>query len=234
MTTAAPAKQGQKAVYQLQGTLLEVCSCGVLCPCWVGEDPDGGECFSFLSHSFHQGQIDGIDVSGLSIVSVVHIPGNVLTPKSWRMALFVVRQGIGRAEGRDRPRIHRPARGAARGPRGVGRRGRLDRERQDRAQRRRRQGDSENPGHPGGRDGAVPERRRHDHDTAGQHLQHRARITGVGGEGVASEGRPAEARVRVGPRRRPQRDPVRLQDGALFLMGGGALPAPLRPSAEPT
>ena len=62
MTTAAPAKQQQKAVYQLQGTLLEVCSCGVLCPCWVGEDPDGGECFSFLSHSFKQGQIDGIDV----------------------------------------------------------------------------------------------------------------------------------------------------------------------------
>src|SRR5437879_148972 len=76
MVATAPTKQQQKAVYQLEGTLLEVCSCGILCPCWVGEDPDGGECFSFLSHSFKQGQIDGIDVSGLSIVSVVHIPGN--------------------------------------------------------------------------------------------------------------------------------------------------------------
>jgi hypothetical protein len=89
MVVAETTKQKQKAVYTLQGTLLEVCSCGVLCPCWVGEDPDGGECFSFLSHSFERGQIDGIDVSGLSIVSVVHIPGNVLTPKSWKMALFV-------------------------------------------------------------------------------------------------------------------------------------------------
>jgi hypothetical protein len=89
MVVAETTKQKQKAVYTLQGTLLEVCSCGVLCPCWVGEDPDGGECFSFLSHSFKTGQIDGIDVSGLSIVSVVHIPGNVLTPKSWKMALFV-------------------------------------------------------------------------------------------------------------------------------------------------
>jgi hypothetical protein len=89
MTVAQPVKQEKKAVYSLAGTLLEVCSCGVLCPCWVGEDPDGGECFSFLSHSFNTGQIDGIDVSGLSMVSVVHIPGNVLTPKSWKMALFV-------------------------------------------------------------------------------------------------------------------------------------------------
>jgi hypothetical protein len=34
-------------VYDLEGTLLEACSCGVLCPCWVGADPDGGECDSF-------------------------------------------------------------------------------------------------------------------------------------------------------------------------------------------
>ncbi len=31
-------------VYDLEGTLLEACSCGMLCPCWVGADPDGGEC----------------------------------------------------------------------------------------------------------------------------------------------------------------------------------------------
>ena len=89
MALAQSTKQAKKVVYSLQGTLLEVCSCGVLCPCWVGEDPDGGECFSFMSHNFESGEIDGIDVSGLSIVSVVHIPGNVLAPKSWKMAMFV-------------------------------------------------------------------------------------------------------------------------------------------------
>jgi hypothetical protein len=89
MAVAKEVMQQKKAVYSLTGTLLEVCSCGVLCPCWVGEDPDGGECFSFLSHSFKEGQIDGIDVSGLAIVSVVHIPGNVLAPKTWKLALFV-------------------------------------------------------------------------------------------------------------------------------------------------
>lgn len=28
--------------YELDGDLLEVCTCKILCPCWVGEDPDGG------------------------------------------------------------------------------------------------------------------------------------------------------------------------------------------------
>ena len=26
--------------YDIEGRLLEVCTCNVLCPCWVGEDPD--------------------------------------------------------------------------------------------------------------------------------------------------------------------------------------------------
>jgi hypothetical protein len=89
MAVAKEVLEKKRLVYSLQGTLLEVCSCGILCPCWVGEDPDGGECFSFLSHSFKQGQIDGVDVSGLSIVSVVHIPGNVLAPKSWKLVMFI-------------------------------------------------------------------------------------------------------------------------------------------------
>jgi len=28
--------------YKLEGRLLEVCTCKVLCPCWIGENPDGG------------------------------------------------------------------------------------------------------------------------------------------------------------------------------------------------
>ena len=28
--------------YKLEGSLLEVCNCEVLCPCWVGVDPDNG------------------------------------------------------------------------------------------------------------------------------------------------------------------------------------------------
>ena len=80
---------GTRTVYELTGTLLEACSCGVLCPCWVGEDPDGGECFAANAYHLDYGVIDGIDVSGLNLVNVVHIPGNVLKPGSWRVVMIV-------------------------------------------------------------------------------------------------------------------------------------------------
>jgi hypothetical protein len=77
------------AGYTLTGTLLEACSCGVLCPCWIGEDPDGGSCDAFVAYKFTSGTINGVDVGGLSLVNVVRIPGNVLTPGSWKIAMFV-------------------------------------------------------------------------------------------------------------------------------------------------
>jgi hypothetical protein len=64
--------------YQLEGTLLEVCSCDVLCPCWIGEDPDQGTCDAVVAYHFDKGTIDGVDVTGLSLVQVAHIPGNIL------------------------------------------------------------------------------------------------------------------------------------------------------------
>lgn len=79
----------QHYVYNLQGTLLEACSCNVLCPCWIGEDPDGGDCKAFLGYHFDSGQADGVDVSGLSMVFVVQIPGNVLVPHSWKVLVLM-------------------------------------------------------------------------------------------------------------------------------------------------
>lgn len=75
--------------YDFEGTLLEACSCQVLCPCWIGEDPDGGSCDAFNAYHFDRGTIAGLDVSGLSFVRVVRIPGNVLTPNSWKQVLLI-------------------------------------------------------------------------------------------------------------------------------------------------
>ena len=75
--------------YEIEGKLLEVCSCNILCPCWVGENPDGGTCDSAMAWQIDKGQIEGIDVAGLTFALSVHIPGNVLTPKSWKVAAFV-------------------------------------------------------------------------------------------------------------------------------------------------
>jgi hypothetical protein len=83
-TDPAATSQG----YQLEGSLLEVCSCNTLCPCWIGEDPDNGTCDTVIAYNLTSGKIRGIDVSGLSIVNVGHIPGNVLDG-NWRIAIYV-------------------------------------------------------------------------------------------------------------------------------------------------
>jgi len=74
--------------YQLEGRLLEVCDCNVLCPCWIGEDPDNGTCDAILSWHMDNGTIDGVDVSGLSLALLPHIPGNILQG-NWKVAVFV-------------------------------------------------------------------------------------------------------------------------------------------------
>ena len=89
MAVAQSVTAAKKGGYLLEGTLLEACSCGVLCPCWVGENPDLGECFAAIAWHYDKGTIGGVDVSGHTAVSITHIPGNVLTPKSWRAVLFV-------------------------------------------------------------------------------------------------------------------------------------------------
>jgi hypothetical protein len=75
-------------IYQLEGRLLEVCNCKVLCPCWIGEDPDGGECEAIAAWHIDKGQVEGVDVSGLTFALLPHIPGNILQG-NWK-ALAVV------------------------------------------------------------------------------------------------------------------------------------------------
>lgn len=74
--------------YTLEGDLLEVCNCDILCPCWVGENPDNGTCDSVMGYNVRSGDIDGVDVSGRTVALAVHIPGNVLDG-NWKVALFV-------------------------------------------------------------------------------------------------------------------------------------------------
>jgi hypothetical protein len=86
---ATPRDEETKMAYDLKGSLLEVCDCNVLCPCWVGEDPDNDACEAIVAWHIDRGEIDGLDVSGLTLAAFAHIPDNVLVPESWRVALFV-------------------------------------------------------------------------------------------------------------------------------------------------
>jgi hypothetical protein len=74
--------------YQLEGSLLEVCTCNVLCPCWIGEDPDGGTCDGVVAYHIDKGTVNSLDVSNLSFVLLNHIPGNILKG-NWRVVLYV-------------------------------------------------------------------------------------------------------------------------------------------------
>ena len=74
--------------YHLEGRLLEVCNCRVLCPCWIGEDPDFGTCDTIVAWHFDKGTIDGVDVAGNTIAMIAHVPGNILQG-NWKAAVYL-------------------------------------------------------------------------------------------------------------------------------------------------
>jgi hypothetical protein len=76
------------SIYELEGQLLEVCNCNVLCPCWIGEDPDRGTCDAVNTYHIERGTIEGVDVSGRTLSFLVHIPGNVLQG-NWRVVALL-------------------------------------------------------------------------------------------------------------------------------------------------
>jgi hypothetical protein len=92
VTTVEELGKETGTVYSLQGTLIEACSCNVNCPCWIGEDPDLGECFAIVAYGIERGQIREVDVSGLNLVLICHIPGNVLAG-NWEIVALVDERG---------------------------------------------------------------------------------------------------------------------------------------------
>lgn len=67
-----------EVVYSLEGTMLEAYACSAIHPCWIDNGPHGPERFGFVAYRIHKGEIDGIDVAGLKLATVVHIPGGVM------------------------------------------------------------------------------------------------------------------------------------------------------------
>ncbi|HET7263101.1 MAG TPA: DUF1326 domain-containing protein [bacterium] len=74
--------------YSVEGRLLEACSCGGPCPCWVGDDPDGGTCDTVICYHYDKGEINGTSVAGLTLALVAHVPGNILKG-NWKVAAHV-------------------------------------------------------------------------------------------------------------------------------------------------
>jgi hypothetical protein len=68
--------------------LLEVCNCRVLCPCWIGEDPDFKTCDTIVAWHFDKGTVDGVDVTGCTLAMIAHVPGNILQG-NWTAAVYL-------------------------------------------------------------------------------------------------------------------------------------------------
>jgi hypothetical protein len=75
-------------MYELRGQFFEACDCYVVCPCWVNEDPDDGYCNGAFGWYVEQGEIDGVDVSGLCAASVSRHDGHRQSG-GWRVVLYV-------------------------------------------------------------------------------------------------------------------------------------------------
>ncbi len=64
--------------WRIAGKSTELCSCKMMCPCWLGPDgePDEGWCAGAFGFDIEKGQSDGIDLSGTRVALAADWPGN--------------------------------------------------------------------------------------------------------------------------------------------------------------
>lgn len=77
--------------WRLEGTYFENCNCEAVCPCAAtgfAVPADGDRCLVMLAFHVDSGEIDGVDVSGLSYAVVVDAPG-VMAEGGWRLGLLL-------------------------------------------------------------------------------------------------------------------------------------------------
>jgi hypothetical protein len=64
--------------WQVSGRSMELCSCNVFCPCWLGPEgkPDQEWCAGIFGFAVESGNSDGVDLAGGKVVFMAHWPGN--------------------------------------------------------------------------------------------------------------------------------------------------------------
>lgn len=76
--------------WKLEGSYFESCSCDVICPCTaslsLGATLD--RCRVVLVFHVDRGQVDGVDVGGLTVAAVADTP-KVMTEGNWRLGVFI-------------------------------------------------------------------------------------------------------------------------------------------------
>ena len=76
--------------WNLDGSYFETCSCDVVCPCTaslsLGATND--RCNVVLVFNVKSGEVDGTDVSGLTVAAVADTP-KVMTDGNWRLGVVI-------------------------------------------------------------------------------------------------------------------------------------------------
>jgi hypothetical protein len=76
--------------WKLEGSYFETCSCNVVCPCTanLALGATHERCRVTLVFNVKQGDVEGTDVSGLTVAAVADTP-KVMTDGNWRLGLFI-------------------------------------------------------------------------------------------------------------------------------------------------
>ena len=76
--------------WKLEGSYFETCSCEVICPCTAslafGATYD--RCRVTLVFNVKRGEVEGVDVSGLTVAAVADTP-KVMSEGNWRLGVFI-------------------------------------------------------------------------------------------------------------------------------------------------
>ena len=76
--------------WNLTGNYFETCSCELMCPCNLtfSHGATYDYCRATLAFAIREGEIDGTDVGGRRVVTIIDTP-KVMTDGNWRLGMFV-------------------------------------------------------------------------------------------------------------------------------------------------
>jgi hypothetical protein len=76
--------------WSIEGNYFENCSCEVPCPCTVSLDfgADYDRCKALLVFQIESGEVEGVDVSGLTVAAIVDTP-KVMSEGNWRLGVLM-------------------------------------------------------------------------------------------------------------------------------------------------
>lgn len=76
--------------WNISGSYFETCSCDVVCPCTasIALEATRDRCNVMLVFNVKSGEVDGVDVSGLTVAAVADTP-KVMSEGNWRLGVVI-------------------------------------------------------------------------------------------------------------------------------------------------